>query len=141
MFQTLVDSPGTISRRLQSVGRVKNLVNKFLMSSMSIINLWDLKSAQCFVCITPTIIFLTELSLVTKSKSFIIVVNDLVNGLIVISPQRLSQLCGNKSEQYCRYFLQSTCRYACFLAKKRLSWWIDLLQLCFTITRGNMQQD
>ena len=55
------------------------------MSSMGIKNLEDLKSAQCFVCVTSMILYLTELSLVTKSESFMIIVKDLVNGLIVMS--------------------------------------------------------
>ena len=59
------------------------------MKSMSIKNLGDVKSAQCFECVTPVISFLTELLLETKSESFMMIINDLVNGLIVMSPQTL----------------------------------------------------
>ena len=44
---------------------------------MNIKNLGDLKSAQCFVCVTSMIPFLTELSHETKSGTFMIIVNDL----------------------------------------------------------------
>ena len=83
------------------------------------------------MCVTPTILFLTELSLMTKSGSFMIIINGLVNGLIGMSPQPLSkakmasekdfgdslvvynqsyprQLFGNQSEHNCRDSLQST---------------------------------
>ena len=42
-------------------------------------------------CVTSVILFLAELSLVTKSGTFMIIVNNLVNGLIMRSPQTLSK--------------------------------------------------
>ncbi|KAF2356735.1 Transposase type 1 [Trinorchestia longiramus] len=54
---------------------------------MRIKSLGVLKCARCSLCTTPTIPFLTELSLVTKSGSFMITVNDQVNGSIVMSPK------------------------------------------------------
>ena len=56
-----------------------------IISSMNIKNLGNLKSAPRFVCVIPMIPFLAELLLVTKSGFFIIIVNDLVNGLIMMS--------------------------------------------------------
>ena len=58
---------------------------------LSIKNLGYLKSAQCIAGVTPMMPFLTELSHVTKRGSFMIIVNDLVNGLIVMSPPNTSQ--------------------------------------------------
>ena len=51
---------------------------------MSIKNLIYLKFTQYLVCMTLMIPFLTELSLVTKIGSFVIITNNLVIGLIVI---------------------------------------------------------
>ena len=109
---------------------------------MSIKNLWDLKSAKCFVCVSPMIHFLTELPLVTKSGYFMIILNDLSlvwsrwflqtfskakvasakyygHNLVVCNRWYRLQLFRNKLEHYCRDLLQSIFRYACFLAKKR----------------------
>ena len=45
---------------------------------------------------------------------------------------------GNKSDHYCRDLLQSTCRNACFILKKRgLPWWIDMVQFFSTILRSH----
>ena len=79
----------TIYRALESW---KKPINGFLMSWMNIKNLGDLKFSKCFVCITPTIFFMPELSLVTKIGSFMIIINNLVNGLIVITPPKTSQI-------------------------------------------------
>ena len=69
------------------------------MNSMSIKNLKDLKSAQCFVCVTIMTPFLTELSVLTKSGYFMVIVKHLVNDLIVMSPPNTSknQNCMQKS--------------------------------------------
>ena len=91
MSQTFGFSTATVSRHLQSNRKKKSSTNGSLISSMSIINLGDLKSAQWSVRVKPMIPFLTELSLVTKGGSFMIVVNNLVNGLIVMSSPKLHQ--------------------------------------------------
>ena len=53
--QTLGVNTGAVSRYLQSIRKVKTSINSSLISSLSIINIRDLKSAQYFVCVTPIV--------------------------------------------------------------------------------------
>ena len=53
--QTLGVNTGAVSRYLQSIRKVKNSINSSLISSLSIINIRDLKSAQYFACVTPIV--------------------------------------------------------------------------------------
>ena len=89
--QTLDVSIATVSRHLQSIGKVKKL-NKLVSHEFNEHkNIGDKKFDRCFVCVTPMIPFLTELSLAIKNGSFIIILNDVVNVLIAISAQTLSK--------------------------------------------------
>ena len=133
MSQTLNVSSAIVSCHWNSIRKAKNLMNRSFMSLMSIKNLECLKSAQCFVCVTPIVFFLTKLSLVTKSDFFIIIINDLANDLIVMSSINflkakvsLAKNYGNcflekKLEHYCLDLLQSPCIFKLHCKKWGLS--------------------
>ncbi|KAF2345107.1 hypothetical protein FHG87_024138 [Trinorchestia longiramus] len=91
MSHTLGVSIATVSRHLKIIGKVKKL-DKWVPHELNENQkVRRLKCVRCSLCATPTIPFLTDLSLVTKSGSFMITVNDPVNGSIVMSPPNTSQ--------------------------------------------------
>ncbi|KAF2346839.1 hypothetical protein FHG87_022404 [Trinorchestia longiramus] len=91
MSQTLGVSIATVSHHLKIIGKVKKL-DKWVpheLNENQKLRRFEVCS-MLSLCATTMIPFLTELSLVTKSGSFMITVNDQVNGSIVMSPPNTS---------------------------------------------------